>query len=151
MKKCLMLIGIIFGIVGIGKTEELRAQYRVWKSSALDASSYKDVAFTTDSIIVHSVILSSPTINQGGNSYLAMYQSTGSMTISSYLATVDMSTRIFQSLDQNPVFTSQSQVYDLKFTSSSIYSKQGAARIQILWDWYNANGNVKQQGVHPND
>lgn len=148
MKKLIVMLGIIFTITGLSYAEELRSQFRVWKSTFLDGANYTDIMFTSAPIIVHGVRIASATINTGINSYLAMYNSNSS---SSPLFTfTSFSTRIFCVLEQGSSFQARDHDYDIKFSSITFYSKQGAGKIQILWDWFN-NSNPLVGSTHVGD
>lgn len=148
MKKLVVVLGLILGMNFVAKAEQLDSQFRVWKSTFLDGASYTDKMLASATIIVHSVNIASPTVNQTGDSYLAMYQSTN---VTPNLFAASFSTRIFMSLDQGMAIQSNSQNYDMKFTSITFFSKQGGAKVNILWDWYNKYGDPIQATVHAKD
>src|SRR4029077_6210761 len=151
MKKLFFAGLSLFLIKGICFAVQREATFRVWKTTAIDGSNYQDVMLTSSSILVHSIVISSPTVNQGGNSFIAMYQSSMANIQLNCTNCLETSTRIFNSLDQGSAINSQGGTYDLRFSTITYFNKQGGARVNILWDWYIPDGSGIQRSVHLND
>ena len=130
MKK-LLLLGILFLGASL-HAAEMRPQFRVWKSSQLGVGNIDLVMLTSATIIFHMVV-GSATVNNGGNSYFVMLQTTGDVIRS------DVSTRAFVPLDLSPTNISGIGVpFDVIVTSHAFISKQGGANVGYLWDWEGA-------------
>lgn len=151
MKKWLVILGLVVGLKGFSYADELRPQFRVWKSSYLGTKEIFNTLIASSTIIFHTV-LGSPTINNSGSSYLAILR-----VLDSDFVSVTATTRAYIPLNvsvssnSNNIATHRpgiGDIYDVKVTSKSFITKQGGADIQYLWDWLNApDGNI----IHEQD
>lgn len=129
MKRVWLALAML-AFCGTGHAEQLREQFRVWKSSALQGGNYNPTLLSTSPIIFHTVI-GSPTVNQGDNSYFVLLRSTRNPV------TTNVSTKAFINL--NTAFggpTGIGNLCDVFSDSNTFYSKQGGAIINIEWDYY---------------
>ena len=129
-------LGLIAGILWLGMVEcrgeilnhELRAQFRVWKSSYFDFGNYSGVQIATSPIIFHMVV-SSGTVSSTVQSDFTLLQSTGMTSMSS-----DASTKAIVGLDSSNQGRGGS-VFDILVTTHSYWNKAGGARGNYLWDY----------------
>ena len=71
MKKALFLF--LFLWAGNGYGEEMRAQFRTWKSSEIQCGDYTNVLISSTPIIFH-MVTGSGTVNVGGTSQFAFHR-----------------------------------------------------------------------------
>ena len=126
MKK-MMLTGLMFFSLSFANAIEIRPQFRVWKSTYLDSST-GDIMLSSAPIIFHGIVLSSPTVNQS-NSYFVVVQTTGDVM------QPIVSTKAYIYTDSSALNQVVTFPYDILVTSHAFISKQGAAKITVLWDW----------------
>lgn len=150
MNKLIIIFGLILSLKGFCNADELRPQFRVWKSSFLGSTAIFNTLIASSPIIFHTV-LGSPTVNNAGSSYLAILRVTDSDSVS-----VTATTRAFVPLDIGITTVAAvnvnnrpgiGDVYNVKITSKSFVTKQGGAVIQYLWDWYSEHPNF----IHEQD
>lgn len=144
-----LIIPLLFVVSGNCYAMQREPQFRIWRSSAIQGGNYNNVFFSSETIIFHMVI-GSPTVNNAGNSYFALYHGTGD------IVTSDISTRAFIPLDSSQVgWPGLNVPFDVLVASRAYYSKQGAATINILWDFlntppnYTTGGDAQTSGRNP--
>lgn len=132
MRKCLLVVSLILVSVIASYADELKAQYRVWKSSYLGGGVFTNVMISSSSIIFH-MVYGSATVNQTSDNYFAVHQSTGDVF------TTDSSTRAYIRLNESAISKSDIGVaYDVRASSHAYFTKTGGAIVGYLWDWYSS-------------
>lgn len=140
LHKLFFPIFLIFGLASASYAMQREPQFRIWRSSALQGGNYSNVLFSSETVIFH-MIIGSPTFNTGGNSYFVLLHGTGNVVTS------DVSTRAFVPLESTQFGGAGLNVpFDVLVASRAYYSKQGAATINILWDFLNAPPNYTTGG-----
>ena len=124
MKK-LLVVGLML-VAQASFAGELRPQFRLWKSSDLGVGEFSNTQISSASIIFHMVV-GSPTVNNGGDSYFVVHQSTHSQFAS------DSSTKAFIPL--NSGIDGIGEEWNIAVSSHAFFSKRGGARVGYLWDW----------------
>lgn len=146
MKKAIIFIlfGIFFcryaysGVIN----HELRPQFHIWKSSALQGGTYTNVLISSSPIIFH-MISGSGTVNNGGDSAFTLFTSTGAVF------QTDAATRAFVPLDSSSGYQNKLGVtFDVLCTTNSFFNKTGGALIQYYWDYLD---NGVKYNRYPND
>lgn len=137
MKKLSVLAFLILSSIPV-YAARMEAQFRVWKSSYIDGNNELDTMLTSAPVLIHAIDISSPTFGNGGNSYVAMWQST------SEFMTTGISTRIFVATDISSINQPFSpRTFDFQLSSHVFISKQGNSKIIIIWDWLNGGPTYK--------
>lgn len=127
MKK-IVFAGLMFFGMSLANAAEIRPQFRLWKSTFLTGS-MGDVMLTSAPMIFHGINIGSSTINNGNGSYFVFWNDTGDVLTS------NVSTKAFISLDNSALNQVTPLIYDIFASSHAFYSKQGGAKITLLWDW----------------
>ena len=133
MKKLFLTVILIFGIgkylvAGVDKLESQRPA--VWRSSYTDITE-SFVLITSGAVIIHSIIVDSPTINTG-NSFVSLYNSTTSAGTFNF----NISTGAMLNTDMTtPNGNIPPAYFDLYFASGVVINKVGAAKVQVIWDY----------------
>lgn len=136
MKKMLLLAGLIFGICGTLRAEELRPQFRIWKSSFLGASTYGIQRISTAPIIFH-MLTGSGTVNVGAVSAFTIFRSTNAVV--NYAD--GHSTKTVLPLNQGAGGIGPH--FDLFSDSHTWMLKTGGAVIGYEWDFWGFDGGVR--------
>lgn len=129
MKKLLLFVVIAMVVASHVRAATIGDGFRIWKSSYLGTGSISNVQLSSTPIIFHAVI-GSPTINNGGDSYFAIHQSTGDVFRS------NASTKAFVPLDGSLFGAFQiGTPFDVMVSSHAFITKQGGANVGYLWDY----------------
>ena len=131
MRKWMLFLGFVF-MAGSVHTDELRPQFRVWKSSWIGTGTLTNTLVSSSPIIFH-MIFGSATMNID-SSYFTLFSSTHHVTLA-----VDASTRAFVPLGNTQNMPQQDKIgvaFDVKSTTNSFIRKVGGAAIGYEWDWY---------------
>ena len=130
MKK--LLVSMLF-LTGIANAATLGPEFKVWRSSSLNASSGL-VLFSTVPVIIHTII-GSTTWNNSGNSFFSALNSTVPLPFG---PSVTVSTKMFASLDKDTAGNGMGFPYDVLLSSFGWINKLGGAVVNVLWDFYEA-------------
>lgn len=131
-KKLLLTVGILLFAFKLN-AEELRPQFRAWKSSAIQGGNYTNVLLATSSIIFHMYV-GSPTVNNQP-SVFTLYRSTGSNGTTAFMA--NSSTKAIVTADSSLTGgMGMGVAFDVFSDSLTYYSKTGGSSGNILYDFY---------------
>lgn len=100
---------------------------KLWRSSYTE-NEVRTTQFSSGSVVIHSIIVGSPTVNS--ESHVALSKST-STTIGTWLST-------FTTIQTNRTTTVDGErqyFYDVVSDSYTFIQRTGPAKITVLWDW----------------
>ncbi len=117
---------------------------QVWKSSTIAGNEVVNTSFATAPVVIHNIIIASPTVNQNGESYVAILNSTSSVYIGQGSTVAMVATN---STPAMPLPPGTSVDFENKASSFTFINKVGGATIVIEWDWYTL-GNT---GLYPTE
>lgn len=143
MNKIKVVLGVIFIFMAVRlRAEELRPQFRAWKSSYIGTASYGNVILSTSPILFH-LVFGSATVNQGGDNFFVLYRSTGNNGAQNSFNQLS-STKAFIPLNQSAIEHDKiGYQYDVFSDSYTFWKKVGGANVGFEYDFY------KEVGFNP--
>lgn len=139
MKKAVLAVSVLL-INGVLFAEELRPQFRAWKSSYIGRGEISNTVMSTSPIIFHCVN-GSGTVNSGTSSLFVVNRSTGSNGSATPAFVGTVSTKAIVYLNSAPNENSGLGIpWDVFSDSYTFYRKTGASDVIYLWDFYKEVG-----------
>lgn len=130
MKK-LLLAALFLSFCGSLKAEELRPQFRVWKSSFLGAGTFGSPVQMSSSPIIFHMVYGSGTVSIAGDSYFSVWRAT-----TDNFSGIE-STKCFVPLNQGVAELNGINVpYDIFSDSHTYFTKQGGAVVGYEYDFF---------------
>lgn len=126
----LLLTGNVWGFQGEGTLPTYLIKMQL---SSVTATADSNVLLASGPLNLGMVVIGSPTVNQGGPSFIQFYGSTGPV-FDTFVIT--LTPKI--SLDANQYFSPKDTEWNIFSSSYTWYDKRGVAQIGILYDWVNS-------------
>ena len=139
MKKVLLACLFTFpSLAFAGKGSTADYDEKLWHSSCTQQGDLVNSPFSSGPIVIHSLIVTTPTINNNGNSYVRIMVSTVSTYGSwvSTLAAMGCNSSVVSPMPAGHSTTWDVDTYIKQSTSTySFIDKRGLSDVHIIWDW----------------
>ena len=137
MRRFLPGVFILFAVSNLHAAIDQYSSQRpaLWRSSrTCNAESFVSIA--TGNIHVHAIVVGSATVNQGGDSFISLFNSSsaisGTPAFNPNVSTANyLNTNIFSG---SPV-SLPPNYYDVPYSSGIVINKAGIACTEVLWDF----------------